>query len=845
MKLRNLPRLYVARVRSHPASEALALIGIATGVALVFAVQVANGSIFGSVHQATGGVVGDAQLELAARGPAGFHERLAERVRDVQGVRQAAAILEVRARVRGPAATEPVNLVGVDPALAGLGGSFLREFASPNFVFLRGVALPESMGDRVGVGAAGRVTIDVGGRRVRAPVATLLSRTEVGALADNPLVPGPLEYVQRVASMPDRVTRVLIAAEEGQEEAVTRRLRELVGGRIDVRPSDSEVRLLEDAGTANSQSTGLYAGVSALVGFLFAFNAMLLTAPERRRFIAGLRLNGYSDGAVLKILLFDGVVLGVAASSLGLLLGDLLSRSFFNPDPGYLSFAFAVGDHRVVTTGAVALAFGAGVVGAIVANARPFADLLSSRPVDTLLRGSDGVATGARVGPRALGAAAVALLAVATAVAVLVPKAAVVGVVVLVGAMLLGVAAILPPGLRLLGHVAASTRFPMFVVSVGELRSSTLRATALACTAALAVFGAIAIGGSRHDLLRGLYEVDDGFASTADVWVTAGGDENALTTGQFTPRASQLGALRTAPEVASVRAYRGGFLDMGGRRVWVIAREVAAPAWIPESQMIEGDVATATARLRERDWVAISEGIADRARVGVGDLVTLPTPAGPTRLRVAAVVGNFGWAPGAILMNGRTFGDRWETRSVAGLEVDLAPGTSPEEGRRAVAEALGPGSPLVVETAAHRAALFKRLAREGLDRLNQISALVLVAAILALAAAMTGVVWQRRSRLAGMKLAGFHERQVWRSLIVETSIVIGTGCVVGAVYGLYGQALLDRALQVVMGFPVQFSPAIPLAVLIIVGVAVIATAVTGVPGYLAAKVPPVYGFREE
>ena len=40
--------------------------------------------------------------------------------------------------------------------------------------------------------------------------------------------------------------------------------------------------------------TALFAGLSALVGFLFAFNAMLLTVPRRRALVSDLRLDGYS-----------------------------------------------------------------------------------------------------------------------------------------------------------------------------------------------------------------------------------------------------------------------------------------------------------------------------------------------------------------------------------------------------------------------------------------------------------------------------------------------------------------------------------------------------------------------
>ncbi|HMJ02560.1 MAG TPA: FtsX-like permease family protein [Conexibacter sp.] len=65
----------------------------------------------------------------------------------------------------------------------------------------------------------------------------------------------------------------------------------------------------------------MFSVFGALVGFLFAFSAMLLTVPNRRRLIDDLDIEGYSPGAILKILLFDALALGIAASVLGILLG--------------------------------------------------------------------------------------------------------------------------------------------------------------------------------------------------------------------------------------------------------------------------------------------------------------------------------------------------------------------------------------------------------------------------------------------------------------------------------------------------------------------------------------------
>ena len=119
--------------------------------------------------------------------------------------------------------------------------------------------------------------------------------------------------------------------------------------------------------------------ISALVGFLFAFNALMLTASQRRNLVEDLRLDGYSRRMIVEVLLFDALVLGVAASLLGLALGDLLSEVLFRSNPGFLTFAFPIAAQRIVTWQSVATRDGRGAAGGLRRRAGPAAGDVSLR----------------------------------------------------------------------------------------------------------------------------------------------------------------------------------------------------------------------------------------------------------------------------------------------------------------------------------------------------------------------------------------------------------------------------------------------------------------------------------
>jgi putative ABC transport system permease protein len=275
---------------------------------------------------------------------------------------------------------------------------------------------------------------------------------------------------------------------------------------------------------------------------------------------------------------------------------------------------------------------------------------------------------------------------------------------------------------------------------------------------------------------------------------------------------------------------------VGNRRVWVLAPPASAAELVPEEQVLTGDPALATSRLRGHGWVALSEALAQEQGVAVGDAFTLRAPQ-PTRMRVAAIVSNLGWTPGTIVLNADDYARAWQTTDASGLRVTLDPGMTPTAGRALIERALGPDSGLTVETAAEREQRQRQTSRDGLARLTQIAALMLGAAALAMAAAMGAMVWQRRQRLAAVKLLGVPTRRLWHAMLLEAAVLLTVGCTIGTLAGIYGAQLLNRTLTTVTGFPVTPSLPIPVALAAYGSLVLIAFTIAAATSYFAAQVP--------
>ncbi|MFA4927901.1 MAG: ABC transporter permease [Patulibacter sp.] len=826
---------YRDRLRVRWLQELLAIAGIAVGVALLYSSSVANTSLSGPVRQLSNGIVGNSQLQVVARGPGGLPATLADELRTVPGVRIAAPILQVQANVVGPRGEAPVTIFGADPRMVELKGSLLDGFTRGEAAQQRTVALPEPVADATGLRFGDDARLQIGGR-AHTVMTAVVGRSQIGALNDNAIALAPIAYLQRLSDMRGRATRILIQAEPDALGEVRDALRATLPTGLDVRNTDHDAQLFAVAAKPTGQATSIASVVSALVGWLFAICAMLVTVESRARLARDRRVAGFRPGQVLVLLAFDAFVMGTVAAAAGLGLGELMSRSSEGADVSFLGGAFPVGDTRVVTWTSVAIGVVGGYLAAFVGVLAPVWRVLLAHRLHDPTAPPQGWR---RSIGRLLPTAGIAFLLTSIAITIAAPGAAVVALVALLAALLL-----LTPGLlwlvtSALDHLSARSRIPLraLEMAIPQLQEPALRARslAIAVTGAVAVFGGVALQGSRGNLQAGLDGVSQQLDLIADVWVAPKGAGDLFATIPFEPGLDR--TIAAVPGVEAVNRHRSGLLDVGAGRAWVIAPPATTATPIPGGQVREGDVRRANALVRQGGWATLSRALADDLGVGVGDSFVLPAPR-PTSLRVAAITTNFGWTGGAIVVGGEDYARAWDSSAIGAYLVRVAPGSSPAAVRDRIRQRLGRRSVMRVETVPQRWDRQKAASRGGLAQLSQIATLVLVAAVLAMAAAMAGLLWQRRRLVARAKFHGHRTGTLWRVLAVESGILFGTGCLAGAAAGLFGQVLLSRGLEVISGFPVVVSVRVGVAVLSFVAVTFVAMLVVAIPGLFVARSRP-------
>ena len=839
MGLSGIRYIYEARLgaRAVLAQEGFAVVGIAVGVALLLASQISSTSLSHSEAQLNTQLLGGAQVQLDARGPEGFSEALLGQVRAVPGVRVALPILERQVSLTGPGGERSVDLIGVDLRLVHVGGRLHSRFAAQQFTSLPALALPEPLA--VEIGAAGqlaRVKVQIGARVEKTLVAATLREADIGALVHDPIAIAPIRYAQSVAGALGRLSRIFVRYDPARASTVRPALARLAASsNVNYVPGQFDARLFAVAIAPESKSEALFSGISALVGFMFALNAMLLTVPARRRLIEDVIPDGATRWMTIQLLLLDAALLGVLGCILGLVLGDFLSSAVFRSTPGYLAFAFPVGNMRIVTWQSVTLAVAAGFAAAVIGVLWPVREILT-RP----LRPRADSADHHRAWNAALLTGGGLCLLLTTFTLVADTHAAVVGNIALVIALLCLLPFLFDGLVSAFACVSHRLNGVASAIAVTELRTpqTRVRSLAIAATAALAVFGVVEFQGVGTNLKSGLESSIRSMDASADIWVLPSGGSSLQSTVPF--KAIDIAAVASVPGVSRLGLYRGSFLDWSERRLWVLAPALDLGHLLAADQLLSGNPRLAAARVQAGGWAVLSKALAAEHHLHVGEAFTLPSPR-PQRMRVAALTTNLGWPPGAIVLSSNSYAQAWASGDPSAYEIQTTPGASVATVRNLVRGALKAQPGLAVESATQREQRHYAVTAQGLSRLTQIRLLVLIAAGFALVAALGAMIWQRRDRVAELKSEGYGELVLWRWLLCEAAVLLTAGCLIGAIFGIYAQLLGSHFLATVTGFPIVFEIEPIAAIASFAMVSVVAILMLVLPGLRAVRVRPRTG----
>ncbi len=830
-------------LRARPLRAFLSTVGIALGVAVLFAGLATNAGIDASVDSTVRGLLGRADLRVAALGEGGLSAETVRTIGSTPGIAVAAPALERRTYLQaavpgavGAALPPPVTVLGVDPATEALlrdlpliAGSQLADPDESSALITQGLA------EQDGLHLGSPVTVQSAGDPVTYRVVGILAGDGpiTGAFGRTMVV--PLRTAQAAFGQTG-VTRVDIGLAEGVDtSAVSRDLESRLVTEPYVLSAPRDLAVTLRASTADFQATtALIAAIALFVGAFLIFNTLSMTVGERIREVGLLRAAGATRGQVTWFMLAQALVLGVVGSLLGLAIGALLAA-------GMVAYVGTIGSVTLARPAlppeALIVGFLVGLMVTLAAAIEPARRAGRIQPVEALKTRLD-LPSGQRARLRWLAAVFVAVALVGVIVwprgadGAGVIQALVVYAILLIATMLIPF--VLPATARMAGvPFAILFRFEERLARSSVVRDKSRTALTLGgLTVGLAMI--VALGG-----------VGQHARAAAGAWI-ADVIPGELVMTSIRPIGTEEGvaeALSAAvPGVARVSPI--GTFDIALKGVRTDAAAVVGADMATDGRLTftAGDRAAALAALDAGGAAIVPAGLAASLGLSIGQTIALPTADGRVlELRIAGIVERSlpGSGGEAVLVG---WGDATNALGLAGADafaVRFAPDAPP-----AARDAL--------RTAANAYALeivpLDRIGGAISDALARIFGLFDALAIVAVLIATLGVVntltvnvIERVREIGLLRAVGMTRRQVWRSVAVEAGILGLAGAILGIVVGLaVGAAMVLLAggrLDVGAGVP---WPTVGLTLILGVVVAMLAAAY---PAYLASRLSIVRAVR--
>jgi putative ABC transport system permease protein len=308
--------------RQHPGRIAIAVIAIAVGVALGFAVHLINGSALTAFGQAVNTVNGAADLKIEAASRLGFDEALYAQVVGVEGVADASPVVVLKAvATRG----EPFTLLGLDiiraagvtPSLIaaparGPGGNGDELFASNGLFLSQAVLISGKLrvGDRVTINANGRAQPMV----VRGLLPGIAEGRRIGMI--------DIAAAQWLFGRLGKIDRIdLKLTPDAQASDVRARLMPLMPTGAVVSDEDDDAQQSDSLSRAYRVNLTMLALVALFTGTFLVYSTQSLSVTRRLQSFALLRTLGLQRGGIVALVTTEGALAGLIGATLGLLLG--------------------------------------------------------------------------------------------------------------------------------------------------------------------------------------------------------------------------------------------------------------------------------------------------------------------------------------------------------------------------------------------------------------------------------------------------------------------------------------------------------------------------------------------
>ena len=813
-------QLLWAEWRHHPWRQAAAVLAVALGVALAFAVQLINASALSEFETAVHAASGAPDFSVRPRDGL-LPEDLYARVAMAPGVAQASPVIDLAVGLRGSdGQSHPAHLLGLDalvapwispgwlaqpeasaassaPGAVGAQASPVAPLSAldPDLVFVNASA-------RAQLGTADHVTLRVDDREQSFAIGGRIAADGPPLLVMD--IAGAQTHFDRVGSL----TRIDVRLAPGaRQEAVMAAL----DAGPDVRAAAPDEAALRMARLSQSYRVNLsvLSLVALFTGGFLVFSVQSLAVAKRIPQLALLGVLGMSGRQRRTLVWADSLAVGVVGGVAGLALGTALAAAALRALGGDLgSGTLGASAPHLQWSVLAALAYGAlGVASAFAGGWWPARAAQGLAPAQSL-KGLSTVSGADWPAVYGLG-----LIALAGALALVPPWRAIPwGAYACVGVLLLGGISLVPQVVSLLLKGFRGARNPVAALAVAravdQRHTATAAVAGVVASLSLVVALTVMVTSFRDSLIVWLDDV-----LPADVYVRTppGASEGPV----FLPPAVLAAA--SGPGVRQIRAERLVTITLAPDQpdATLLVRDLPPGDAVPALPWIVAPDA-APPSTSPSDVLAVypSEVLAALQHLKKGDIITVPLPSRPStatsslrpaaaRAVVRGIWRDYARQQGALLMARADWLHLTGDERVSGLAIwltkrddkDMA---SADGGAVAIARmkaAVPADSPIEIATTGELRSISLRVFDRSFAVTRWLQGVALAIGLAGIAASFSAQVLARRREFGTLQHLGFTRRQVLTLVASEGALWSTVGAVLGLALGLAVSVVLVKVVN--------------------------------------------------
>jgi putative ABC transport system permease protein len=835
----------------HPWQVGLSILGVALGVAVVVAIDLANTSARRAFTLSTETVTGRTTHQIV--GSAGtLDETVYRQVVRSGSVTQAAPIVEgyVSAAAEG---VGPIQVLGIDPFAENGFRSFSvaqTENAAAYVPLLSEPAtgiISEQTAQRARVQAGDTLTVLVNGQRRSIRIVGLLKPPdEASRRALDGTLLCDIATAQELLGQVGHLSRIDLILPEGAagEQAQTTIAAQIPPGTQILR-SATRTQAIEQLARAFETNLTALSLLALVVGMFLIYNTVTFSVVQRRGLLGTLRCIGVTRREIFVLILTEAALLGVVGSLLGLVLGTFLGSGLVRLVTQTINDLYFVVTVRGLFISPLTLIKGLGLgLGATLLTALVPANEAGSTPPRTVLRRSSLEERLRKALP--LVTALSVLVFLAGGVLLLVPSRSlwlsfgglfglVFGCALLTPVVTLGLMTLLRPLggwiFGLLGRMAARD-------VIAALSRTSVAIAALMVAMSVTVGVGIMVGSFRQTVITWLDT-----SLRADIYVSPPGFAANRVDTVLDP--AVIDRLSTAPGIVDSVRYRNIIARSGDDLVQIVAIDVNERGKQAYS-LVSGSYDTAWQAFAS-GAVFVSEPFAYRFNVPrSGGTITLQSDNGPQTFQVAGIFYDYSSDQGVVVMALDLFQRHWTDRAISSLALYVAPEQDVDTTVDRLRGVVGGQQDVIIRS--------NRGLRQGtLEIFDRTFAITSVLQLLATMIAFVGVLsalmalqLERARELGVMRANGLTPRQLWGVVLGQTGLMGFTAGLLSLPVGMLVAFVLVYVInRRSFGWTLQMTlpPGVFAQALIL---ALIAALLAGIyPAYRMARTPPALALREE